>query len=156
MAKNGIFDIVTPQDWFQKLQYDHRRVLAAPGDRYAAVDFLIAASHLRDWVATTGRRNIARCTLLSACNELANNSKHRISKVRESKRHGSNRVVKDTKVIGGAFQFPGFDPAGFDVGHLVIELTGDAEKEFGQEIGIEVLADKVLDFWADVLNFSSS
>lgn len=158
MVSGGIFDLSTPQHLFQKLQHDCQRVTAAPGDRYAAIDFLIVANHLRDWLATSEGREVPDCPLLEVCNELANTSKHHKSSSRGPRSRGlrgrkpANPQVRGTKVVGGAFQFPGFQPSGSDVGHLVVELAGDAEKEFGPEIGIEVLADKVVKYWAKQLN----
>jgi hypothetical protein len=138
MTQGGFFDLDTPKDLFQKLQHDYHRVVAAPGDRYAAMDFIIVANHLCDWVERHGNRRVERCPLLTVCRELANNAKHFTRRQKE---------VKDMKVVGGAFQFGAFDSAAFDVGHLFIELSGEAERELGGEIGIEVLASRVVEFW---------
>ena|SRR5271165_1266985 len=102
------------------------------------MDFIIVANHLRDWVREHDKREVSPCFLLEICRQLANNSKHFVLR---------SGQARDTKVVGGAFQFTGFDPAGFDVGHLFIELSGDAEQEFGREVGIEVFASKVVEFW---------
>jgi hypothetical protein len=142
MTLGGFFDLDTPKDLFQKLLHDYHRIVAAPGDRYAAMDFIIVANHLRDWVERHENRRIASCPLLEICRQLANNAKHFISRQKE---------VKDTKVAGGAFQFGAFQSSAFDVGHLSIGLAGDAEQEFGDEIRIEVLASKVVAFWQEKL-----
>jgi len=138
MTKVGIFDIATPAVLFQKLQHDFQRVSAAPGDRFAAIDFFGTAWSLVDWISSHEHRQVASCPLLEVCRELANNSKHGVLRYTQ---------VKHAKVDGGGFQFPGFDPAVFDVGHLVIELTGEAERQHGHEVRVEVFAARVVEFW---------
>jgi hypothetical protein len=134
-AKGGFFDLESPLHMFQKLEHDHQRILRAPGDRYSAMDFVLTATHLPNW---TGSYHKDSFRPQEICRELANGSKHfRLRYVN----------IEDTKVVGGGFQFPGFDPAAFDVGHLVIELSGDAAEELGDEISVEALAQRVVDFW---------
>jgi len=146
MATGGFFDIGTSQDLFEKLRHEYQRILAAPGDRYVAMNFFVTARSLSDWVKEQYNRQVGRCPLLEVCRELANNSKHHSLRYEQ---------VKDTKVVGGAFQFSVFDPGAFDVGHLVVELAGDAEREFGREIPIEILAQKVVEFWQKELGVRS-
>lgn len=135
-TKGGFFDLDTPQHLFQKLQYDYQRILAAPGDRYAAMDFVLTATHLPNWIDNYQKDPFHAQEI---CRELANGSKHFRLKY-------SN--IKNTKVVDQAFQFPGFDPGAFQVGHLVVELDGDSAAAIGLEVSIEDLAEKVLDFWA--------
>lgn len=133
--KGGFFDLDTPQHLFQKLQHDYQHILSAPGDRYAAMNFVLTATHLPNWSGNYQKDSFRPQEI---CRELANGSKH--FRLRYSN-------VKNTKVSGGAFQFPGFDPAAFDVGQLVVELSGESAAELGHEISVEALAKKVLDFW---------
>ena len=139
MAVDGIFDIFTVPSLFQKLQHDCRRVAAAPGDRWAAIDFVLTADSLRHWATQDGtHRAVGHSPIIQVCRDLANRSKHWRTRPNQ---------VKDSRAIGGAFQFGAFDPTAFDVGNLVVVLTGDAEKQFGAEIGIEVLANETKEFW---------
>jgi hypothetical protein len=142
-TKGGFFDLDTPQQLFQKLQHDYQRILSAPGDRYAAMDFVLTATHLPNW---TGNYQDNSFRAQEICRELANGSKH--FRLRYSN-------IKDTKVVGRAFQFPGFDPATFQVGVLVVELSGDAAAELGDEISVEALSTKVLDFWQKELRITT-
>lgn len=137
----GFFDLDTPQQLFQKLQHDYQRILNAPGDRYAAMDFVLTATHLPNWTFNYVKDSFGPQEI---CRELANGSKHFRRKY---------SAVRDTKVVGGAFQFSAFDPAVFDVGHLVVEVGESWTAEFGTEIGVDDLAKKVLDFWQR--NFST-
>jgi hypothetical protein len=142
-TKGGFFDLDTPQQLFQKLQHDYERILGAPGDRYAAMDFVLTATHLPNW---TGNYQKHSFRAQEICRELSNGSKH--FRLRYSN-------IKDTKVVEQAFQFPGFDPAAFQVGHLVVELSGDSVAELSDEISVEALAKKVLDFWQKELRITN-
>ncbi len=135
--KGGFFDLDTPQQFFQKLQHDYQRILKAPGDRYAAMDFVLTATHLPNWVLNYPKGSFGPQEI---CRELANGSKHF---------HRKYYAVRDAKVVGGAFQFPGFDPAVFDVGHLIVEVGDPWAAELGDEIGVDALAEMVLDYWLE-------
>jgi hypothetical protein len=144
MATEGIFDIFTVPSLFQKLQHDCNRVTSAPGDRWAAIDFVLTADSLRHWSIQDSSSNAVKSSpVVQVCRDLANRSKHW---------RAQSIQVKDSKAVNSAFQFGAFDPAAFQVGNLVVVLSGEAERQFGPEIGVEVLAQKTLEFWRQELH----
>ncbi len=143
MANDGIFDIFSVPSLFQKLQHDCQRIKAAPGDRWAAIDFVLTADSLRHWAAQDRSLDVVKSSpIVQVCRDLANRAKH-----------WRNRSfqVKESKAVNSGFQFGAFDSAAFQVGDLVVVLDGEAERQFGPEIGVEVLAQETLNFWRQEL-----
>jgi len=147
MADNGIFDIFTVSNLFRKLRHDYQRVSADPADRWAAIDFVLTADSLRHWaIHDKSCGATAHITVVQICRELANRSKHW---------QAGSVVVKESKAIDSGFQFDAFGP-GFQRGILAVALDGNAEKEFGPEIGFEDLARRTFEFWTAELESGSS
>ena len=129
----------TPKNLLDKLQFDLERIKTNPLDVYAAFDFFVTAEHIPDW---TGNRSIkSKEPLLRIVSHIANGSKHFKA---TAPRHKS---VKNVHVRKGSVQADAFQADAFDVGDLMVELTGDEAKLFGLEISVGRLAQMVMVFW---------
>lgn len=51
----GLAELRTPADLFQKLRHDLERLISRSGDQYAAFDFFVTAEHIVDWLHPTDR-----------------------------------------------------------------------------------------------------
>jgi hypothetical protein len=141
VGDEGIFDILTVANLFQKLQDDCRRVVSDPADRWAAIDFILTVDSLRHWAIKDSSCGAQSHSVeVQICRELANRAKHWQAKCPPEPQ------VRDSAAFGTAFQPNAFSP-GFQRGNLVVMLDGEAEKQFGPEINIEVLASKTVEFW---------
>ena len=127
----------TQAQMLAKLQHDLRRMRADPSDPFAAYDFFVTAFHMREWPPGASIDS----THLALLKHLAVGAKHFRPK------DPSLKSVTDVKTVGGAFQRDAFQPGGFQIGRLVIELDGDAAAMFGQEVSALALAEQTLAAW---------
>ena len=134
-------ELQTPKNLLAKLQFDFARIESNPLDVYAAFDFFVTAEHLPDWVGVKSIKS--REPLLKVVSHIANGAKHFRA---TDPKHNS---VEDVHVREGVFQSDVFQSDAFDVGDLVVELKGDEVKLFGSEISVRILAQMVIEYWAE-------
>jgi hypothetical protein len=152
MNMRSIGPLETPQDLLGKLTHDFERVQADLADTHAAFDFFVTAHHMADWVHPGDQNTAAMTTLrkssplLQAVSNIANSWKHFIV---DPKRH---RSVRQVDAPDGGFDSGGFDPHGFDTDALSVTFDGDAASEFGDQMLVVDLAEKVLRFWDDYVH----
>ena len=141
----GFGPLKTPVDLLEKIRRDFARLRDAPTDAYAAIDFVVSAYHMLDWLHPNDRAGReteeSQSPLLQVCSHLANGAKHFEATARK---HKSIRNVVDEK---GAFQRSAFQSDAFQVGGLFVELDGQAAALYGARLEAVDLADKVLAHW---------
>ncbi|MBC2712853.1 MAG: hypothetical protein HGJ94_18245 [Desulfosarcina sp.] len=139
----GLFELRNQNDLLKKLQYDYKRLEESPINQYTAFDFFVTAEHMLDWLYPDERNRREqvkdRNVLLRICSHIASGAKHFQA---TASHHDS---VQDAIVQQGAFSIDFSDS--FKVGHLQIQLQGQAACELGNSIKVIDLARKVLDFW---------
>ena len=149
----GFFALQKPGDLLAKLRHDYQRLQDSPMDGYAAFDFFVTGYHMLDWLYPDeeairdqhARRKEEKedYVILQICEHIANGIKHfrALSKTLES--------ITDTRVQEGPFQRNAFQENGFQVGSLIVDLDGEAAKQFGHEVECVALARQVLQHWED-------
>jgi hypothetical protein len=146
----GFFRLKIPADLLEKLRHDLLRIRQDLMDSYAAFDFFVTAEHLLDWkYRDTGgepnkekKRQLRRgVPLLRVTSHLANGAKHFEALANH------HHSVSDAGVHESAFDPAVFDPAVFDTARLVVQLKGDDASALRPEIGVEALAERVLQYW---------
>jgi hypothetical protein len=142
-----LFELRTAKDLFNKLKRNLVRLEQNPVDEDAAFDFFVTAYHILDWLYpgrdNKGQRDTHRDSepLLQVCDDLCNGAKHFHL---DAARH--NRV-SDTLTEAGAFDAGGFQQDAFDVGKLVVELSGTAAQSLGAKREVLQLARDVVNYW---------
>lgn len=144
----GLAELRTPADLFQKLKHDLERLISLSGDQYAAFDFFVTAEHIVDWLHPTDRsaREILQNSdpLLRITSHLANGVKHFEA---TAKHHQSVADVEKQRYVQA-----GYVEQGYVAEPLIVHLTAGEEKNFGMaEIEVEQLAQQVFDFWKTYL-----
>lgn len=146
----GFFELRSPPDLFQKLQWEYEGLRETPTDQYRAFNLFVTAEHLLDWQspgdANKERRKEARArsVLLRVCTHVANGAKH--FKVT----YGRHDSVKGTQVSAAVFQPGAFPADAFQTKKwLVIELDGDAARELGPQIEVLDLARRLVEYWGE-------
>lgn len=80
MRKQGFFNLQTPEDLLAKAHRDYERMRAKPMDVDAALDFVVTARHVPDWLQAAGRGRVVdafeRHPALRICRHLADGAKH--------------------------------------------------------------------------------
>jgi hypothetical protein len=148
---SGLFDLKTPKDLLNKLQYEYDKLKKSPLDQYIAFNFFVTAEHMLDWlypdVHKTGdnqerrKKERGKEVTLNICWDIATGAKHFTVLAK------GHETVKGLRVQPGAFDPAVFDPAIFQTQSLIIELQGIAEQKLGKSIEVLELARKVLDYW---------
>lgn len=141
----GLFHLTGPRHLLAKLRHDFERLKRDHVDAYAAFDFFVTARHLPEWLYPEDPAKQAAVfdgsVLLRVCRHIADGSKHfQVT----AKQHD---LVKDTTLKGSAFQPGRFQSNVFQVGHLIVELDGDAAATLGSSIEVRDLAEQILKFW---------
>lgn len=143
----GFFELKTAQDLLGKLKREFTQLQRAPLNQDVAFNLFITAEHIADWlypgyINKTKRESLRDSdVLLQVGSYIANGLKHFKA---EAKHHKS---VSGTSITQGAFDPNIFQNDAFDVGHLVIELDGDAAIKLGHSIDVVELARRILEFW---------
>jgi len=141
----GLFQLSAPADMLKKLRHDFERLKGDHVDAYAAFDFFVTARHIPEWLYPGDKTKqdavFSQSVLMRVCRHIADGSKHFEA---TAKQHDS---VADTRLEGGAFQAGAFQSDAFDVGNLIVHLTGDAASCLGNSIEVVDLAQQVLTFW---------
>lgn len=143
----GIFDLNSHTDLFKKLEWEFDRLIADPSNAYLAYNFFVTAWHLLEWKypdpgGKAQRDKIRDQTpLLQICEHLAVGAKHFNP---TSKRHQSVSNAKRSDAWGGAW---GEAWGSSWSNWLVVELSGDAQKTYGDKIKVDALADHVMNYW---------
>lgn len=151
----GFFELKTAQDLLGKLKREFTQLQRSPLNQDVAFNLFITAEHISDWLYPGYMNKTQRESLrgsnvhLQVCSHIANGLKH--FKV-EAKHHKS---VSGTSIAQGAFDPNIFQNDAFDVGHLVIDLDGDAAKKLGLSIEVVELARRILEFWENYINLES-
>jgi hypothetical protein len=80
IPKSGWCHFETPEDLFLKLRHDHQRLASNPLDAYAALDFLVPATHrsgtARQVNVSISLKNPRDKALVDSCEHLGNGAKH--------------------------------------------------------------------------------
>lgn len=146
----GVFSLSAHTDLFKKLEWEFDRLIADPSNSYLAYNFFVTAWHLLEWKYpnlsdTHTRNNIREQTpLLQICEHLAVGAKHleprsaHLNAVSDSKRSG---------VWADGFWAPGFWKEGVWETWIVVTLTDDAQKTYGNTIKVDELARHVMEYW---------
>jgi hypothetical protein len=142
---SGFAGLREPRDLVTKLRHDLARMVADPGDSYAAFDFFVTAEHILDWLhpgeSEKPKRKIARNSkvLLQITSHIANGAKHFVAEAPHLK------SVTGIEHQGYADDYvePGY------VGEsIVVRLSADEALSLGTtEIDAVALASQVLAFW---------
>jgi len=150
----GIFGLYNHINLFKKLEWEYENLIAKPSDAYVAYNFFVTAWHLLEWKypelkdKPTRKKIRDQEPLLQICEHLAVGAKHfeprdkNLSAVSDSKRRG---------VWADGFWAPGTWKDGVWATWLVVVLTGDAQKVYGDQIRVEELARHVMDYWRAAL-----
>jgi hypothetical protein len=144
VGMKGFGQLENPRHLLAKLTHDYARMMAGPGDQYAAFDFFVTAEHMVDWVAPGYARQQERSTirnanpLLQVVSNIASGSKHFIAE--DARHHHVQHVDVAPSPVepGDAMLVPA---------SLYVTLEGDAAVRFGSEIAVMQLAEAVLSFW---------
>lgn len=144
----GLAELRTPADLFQKLRHDLERLISRSGDQYAAFDFFVTAEHIVDWLHPTDRpaRESLRNSnpLLRITSHLANGVKHFEA---TAKHHQSVADVEKQRYVQA-----GYVEEGYVAEPLIVHLTADEAKNLGvTNIEVEQLAQQVFVFWKTYL-----
>ena len=131
----------TRSDMLSKLRHDLDRMRCDPLDVFAAYDFFVTAHHVKDWPPKAQIDQPLRDVLA----RLANGAKH--FEIDNPRLKG----VRNVETTRGAFDPRVFQHNAFDVGRLVVDLDGDAEKVFGSRVTAFALAEKALAAWEAVV-----
>jgi hypothetical protein len=146
----GFASLKTPLDLLQKIKHDFKRLGDDPGNTYAAFDFFVSSYHMIDWLHPNDRHGRDSeekgCLLLQICSHIANGAKHFEA---TAKQHKSVSDVKNKPGYWNPdYWSKGYwNPNYFNMGGLFVYLDGDAANEFGSEIKVIDLAQKILKHW---------
>lgn len=146
MAEKGIFTLRTAKDLFGKLEHDLGRVKKKPDDSYAAFDFFVTAFHLKEWKYGDKQPFVPKLSqqekaMWKTCRQLANGSKH-------FEADETHAEVKHTNLKEGGFQSDAFQADAFQVRYFSIRLEAEPARHLGgSSIRVDVLADKLVEFW---------
>ena len=140
----GFGQLDNPRHLLAKLTHDYARMMAGPGDQYAAFDFFVTAEHMVDWVAPGYARQQERSAmrnanpLLQVVSHIASGSKHFVAE--HARHHHVQHVDAAPSLVepGDAMLVPA---------SLYVTLEGEAARIFGPEIAVMQLAEQVLSFW---------
>ncbi len=155
----GLFDLLSGDDLYAKLEHDYQRVLDNPADVFTAFDFLITAWHLLEWkypgdTAKKQRDDLRkRYPILALCEHLAVSGKHFEP---TSKKHNSVDTTYRDSVWKRGVWAPGVWQPGVWRDDLIVELTGDAQITFGDKLTIKEIADLVMNFWRGPGGYSNT
>jgi hypothetical protein len=150
---SGIFYLTTAADLRGKLRRDLEKLKHEPLNGDAAINFLLTAEHMLDWVypkrVNRKKRHDEKSNsmILRICSHVANGAKH--FEV-EDPQHDS---VSSTGTAAGYFAAPYHAPryfsnAYFGAGRmLAVRLKGSAAKQLGPRISVVDLAEKVMEYW---------
>ena len=134
----------------QKLEWEFEQLIAKPNNAYHAYNFFVTAWHLVEWkypdLTDTAIRNKIReqTPLLQICEHLAVSAKHfeprstHLNAVSGSKKSGVWADGVWTTNVWGEDVWKTW---------LVVTLTGEAQKIYGDEIRVDDLARKVMEYW---------
>ena len=151
--EKGLFTLRTAADLRLKLNHDYQRMLAAPTDSYAALDFFVTAEHMLDWIhpmkagEKTRTKAKKESVLLQICSHIANGAKH--FEV-EDKRHHSVTATALTRGKPRPQQYVGSSIRTSNMrfpGRLIVRLSGTAKADFGDSIAAPDLALRLIQFW---------
>ena len=143
MKKNtGFIELRTIEDYCTKLRYDYNELKADADNEFKVFNFFLTAYHLLDWLfkgkhGDPERIRINKEPIIEVCGHIANGIKHF-----ETNRHSAvkeiikDRYVEKGYVKDGYFQEP-----------IIIKLDNNAKKVLGDEIEVDILADKIISFW---------
>ncbi len=145
----------TAADLLAKLERDFVKLRTNPLDADLAFNYFLTAEHLLDWQfpgqtgkekRTEARRNEV---MLQVTSHLASGMKHlRV----EAKHHQAVRATgRSSGLFPAGYWPPGYFPPGFHGEHLYVQLDGEAARLLGKQVGVVVLAEKVLALWRERL-----
>ncbi len=150
----GLFGLSNSADLFKKLEWEFNQLIAEPTNAYLAYNFFVTAWHLLEWKYPNPSDNQIRnqireqTPLLQICEHLAVGAKHF-----EPRSPHLNAVSASEKSSGWAHD--AWAPGSWDekawASWLVVELTGDAQKVYGNSIKVADLARHVMDYWKSSL-----
>jgi hypothetical protein len=146
----GLFDLLSPEDLYAKLEHDFTRVRANGSDVYAAFDFVITAWHLLEWRypdpdgASTRSAMRNANPILELCEHLAVGGKHFAP---TAKRHQSVSLTRRSSAWKRGFWAPGVWAPNTWKDDLVIELAGPAKVAFGDTMLFPDFANLVMEYW---------
>ena len=150
----GVFSLNNSVDLFKKLEWEFDQLVAKPTNAYLAYNFFVTAWHLLEWQYPDRserliRNNIRKQTpLLQICEHLAVSAKHFEAK---SQHLNAVSVSKKSSCWSDDAWAPGTWAEDTWDSWLVVELNGDAQKVYGNQIKVEELARLVMDYWRSSL-----
>lgn len=140
----GFVELSTINDYCGKLKYDYNQFKLDGDNVYIAFNFFLTAYHLIDWLFEgkyndKDRERINKEPIIRICSNIANGIKHFET---DKKRHNSIKEIEREKCVEDGYVEQGY----FDE-PIMIRLDDTLERQFGKEIPIIELADRVMDFW---------
>lgn len=143
--KNGLFQLRTPGDLFEKLEWELEELRKDPSNPWIAFNLFVTAEHLPDWVDNKSIKY--KEALLRVCGHLANGGKH----FNPTEHHAVAEAEHD-----GVFEEDVFEKGVFEE-RLKITLEDEEAERLGfKDIDAVSLAEKVVDWWAEYLGRSRS
>ena len=147
---DGFAELRQPAHLVGKLEHDLKRMLAEPGDSYAAFDFFVTAEHILDWqhpgYAGREHREAAKRDnlLLEITSHIANGAKHFIAGA------AHHKSVAGIEKQGYADNY--VEP-GYVEESIVIHLSEAEAAALGaRQVGAAELAHRVLEYWRSQLD----
>ncbi len=148
----GLFGLSSSADLLKKLEWELDQLIAEPTNAYLAYNFFVTAWHFLEWKYPSPsdkqvRDNIREQPLIQICEHLAIGAKHFEPRDPNLKAVSASR--KSNSWAEGVWA-PGSWADGVWGSSLVVELTGAAQKAYGNNIKVEDLAHLVMDFWRSI------
>ena len=146
----GVFGLGSHLELMEKLECEFQQLIANPSNAYHAYNFFVTAWHLVEWkypdVRDTPKRNALRdqIPLLQICEHLAVGAKHfeprstHLNAVSSSQRSGAWAVGVWARNAWGKDVWSNW---------LSVSLSGEAQKSYGDQVRVDDLARKVMDYW---------